>query len=256
MDAQMSRRLLETERERLVRVRRGLEEDDPHGPDAGRAAELSSLDQHQADIGSEVFEREKDLSILGRVDAELREVTDALARRDRGVYGACQTCGTRIPDDRLEAVPATRFCVEHEGLWEGNQITASLPEGAYPDEAAFAEDIAAREGAQHLEFLPTDDGVEEDLALGPEERALHVTGPAGEPSDTLAPDEVELAEMHEAEFEDQERTHAEREESARRADSEAAALEDEQLGVTSRSPSSGPKANVQGRGQSAGRRQR
>jgi len=246
MDAQVSRRLLETERERLVRVRRGLEEDDPYETDAESSAELSSLDQHQADVGSEVFEREKDLSILGRVDAELREVTDALARLDRGAYGACQTCGRPIPENRLEAVPATRFCVEHEGLWEGNEITAPLPEGVYPDGAAFAEDIAAREGAQHLEFLPTDDEVEEDLGLGPEESALHVTGPAGEPSDTLAPDEVELAEMQEAELEDEERTDAEGEESARRADAEAAALEDEQLGVTSRSPASAPNADVQG----------
>ena len=235
MDAQMQRRLLSVERERLGRVHRGLEKD--HESDADSAAELSTLDQHQADIASEMFEREKDMSILVGVGAELREVTDALARVDRGAYGACQTCGRPIPEDRLEAVPATRFCVEHEGLWEGNQITAPLPEGVYPDEAAFAEDIAAREGAQHLEFLPTDDEVEEDLGLGPEERALHVTGPAGEPSDTLTPDEVELAEMQEAELEDEERTDAEGEESARRADAEAAALEDEQLDVTSRSPS-------------------
>lgn len=237
MDAHMSRRLLSAERERLLRVRSALEREHPHEPDAESAAELSALDQHQADLGSEMFEREKDLSILVRVDAELREVTDALARVDRGAYGACQTCGRPIPEDRLEAVPATRFCVEHEGLWEGNQITAALPEGVYPDEAAFAEDIAAREGAQHLEFLPTDDEVEEDLGLGPEESALHATGPAGEPSEILTPDEVELAEMQEAELEAEERTDAEGEESARRADAEAAALEDEQLGVTSRSPS-------------------
>jgi len=254
MDAQMSRRLLSVERERLLRVRRGLESEHPHEPDAENAAELSALDQHQADLGSEMFEREKDLSILVRVDAELREVTDAMARLDRGAYGACQTCGRLIPEDRLEAVPATRFCVEHEGLWEGNEITAPLPEGVYPDEAAFAEDIAAREGAQHLEFLPTDDEMEEDLGLGPEESALHVTGPAGEPSDTLSPDEVELAEMQAVELEDEERTDAEGEESARRADADAAALEDEQLGVTSRSPASAPNAEVQGRGQSAGRR--
>ena len=100
----------------------------------------------------------------------------------------------------------------------------------------------------------TDDEMEEDLGLGPEESALHVTGPAREPSDTLSPDEVELAEMQAVELEDEERTDAEGEESARRADADAAALEDEQLGVTSRSPASAPNAEVQGRGQSAVRR--
>jgi DnaK suppressor protein len=151
MDVQTSKRLLEAERERLLEVRRGLEGELPHESEGESTAELSVLDQHQADIGSEMFEREKDLSILVAIDNDLRDVSDALARLEQGTYGACEGCGAAIPPERLEAVPATRFCIEHETQWELEQVTVHA--GA----AAFADDLAAREAVRHPEFLPDDD---------------------------------------------------------------------------------------------------
>ena len=38
----------------------------------------------------------------------------AFVRLDRGTYGRCEACGAEIPDDRLLAVPAARFCLEHQ----------------------------------------------------------------------------------------------------------------------------------------------
>ena len=189
MDAQVTRRLLEAERARLQQLREGVEAELPRGRESESTAELSALDQHQADAGSELFEREKDLSILARVEVELRDVQDALGRLDRGTYGTCQVCRTPIPDDRLEAVPATPFCIEHETQRERSEANA------HPDSSAFADDIAAREGSQHLEFLPTDDEEDEDLQLGPEERAIHLTDPgAGGRPVAMTANEVERAE--------------------------------------------------------------
>jgi RNA polymerase-binding transcription factor DksA len=173
MDGQASLRLLKAERERLLEVRRGLEAELPHESEGESAAELSVLDQHQADIGSEMFEREKDLSILLAIDSDLRAVSDAIARLERGVYGRCEACDAPIPDDRLEAVPATRFCIEHETRWELEQAATSPV-----DEAPFAGDIAAREGARHPEFLPAEEA-EEEADLAPEESAMHVTRSPG-----------------------------------------------------------------------------
>jgi hypothetical protein len=97
-------------------------------------------------------------------------VTDAMERVDRGVFGLCEACHREIPDDRLEAVPATRFCVEHEALWELEQVTV------HAGEPAFAEDVAAREGARHLELLPQEGAEDEDDdRLSVEESAVHVT---------------------------------------------------------------------------------
>jgi RNA polymerase-binding transcription factor DksA len=81
-------------------------------------SELSSVDQHQADVGTETFDRERDLSILERVEAELVDVEHALRRLDEGTYGLCEACGKPISDDRLEAQPAARFCVEDQAKAE------------------------------------------------------------------------------------------------------------------------------------------
>src|SRR5438876_408008 len=63
-------------------------------------SELSSNDQHPADIGSETFEREKDLSILEQVEAELADVEHALRRLEDGTYGICEACGQPIDEAR------------------------------------------------------------------------------------------------------------------------------------------------------------
>ena len=73
--------------------------------------ELSNLDQHQADIGTETFDRERDLSLLEQVEAELADIEHALERLEEGTYGTCEACGKPIGDERLEAVPAARFCL-------------------------------------------------------------------------------------------------------------------------------------------------
>jgi len=106
-----ARTRLHEERSRLVRVRGGL--DDDHLSDQTEQdslSELSSVDQHQADMGTETFEREKDLSILEAIESELADVEHALRRLDEGTYGTCEACGRPIDDDRLEALPATRLC--------------------------------------------------------------------------------------------------------------------------------------------------
>ena len=115
MDTELVRQRLAEERERLDGVRstfdaEGLTEQS----ESDSVGELSSYDQHQADLGTETFEREKDLSILEQVEAELEDVEHALRRLDEGTYGTCEVDGEPIPEDRLEAMPAARFCLEHQ----------------------------------------------------------------------------------------------------------------------------------------------
>jgi RNA polymerase-binding transcription factor DksA len=35
-----------------------------------------------------------------------------LAKFDHGTYGECESCHRRIPEARLEAMPAARLCIE------------------------------------------------------------------------------------------------------------------------------------------------
>jgi len=115
MDSDLARQRLADERERLVGVRQTF--DDEHLTDESESdsvGEISSYDQHQADMGTETFEREKDLSILEQVESELADVEHALRRLDDGTYGTCEVCGRVIPEERLEAVPNARLCLEHQ----------------------------------------------------------------------------------------------------------------------------------------------
>ena len=115
MNPEQARQRLEEERARLEGVRATFA--DEHLSDESETenlSELSSIDQHQADVGSETFEREKDISILEQIEAELADVEHALHRLDDGTYGTCEVDGKPIPADRLEAMPAARFCLEHQ----------------------------------------------------------------------------------------------------------------------------------------------
>ena len=117
MDKATASRRLEEERTRLQGIRDGIQrEQDDAIFDAGN--ELSSFDQHPGDSGTETFEMEKNVSLLEQVEDELREIDAAYQRLERGSYGVCQACGRPIADERLEAMPATRFCVEDQARAE------------------------------------------------------------------------------------------------------------------------------------------
>jgi RNA polymerase-binding transcription factor DksA len=110
---------LDEEHERLQRMR--TEYDNEHlttESETDSVAELSAHAQHQADLGTETFNRERDLSILEHIDAELADVEHALRRLDDGSYGTCEACGRPISSDRLEAMPAARFCLNDQTLAE------------------------------------------------------------------------------------------------------------------------------------------
>lgn len=110
-----ARKRLEEERARLLRLRDGIhEETGPEEPESSELQEVSAVDQHPADLGTEVFEREKDLSIVQRFETELSDIEDALTRIDDGTYGRCEVCDRPIGEARLEAIPHARFCVEDQ----------------------------------------------------------------------------------------------------------------------------------------------
>ena len=75
-------------------------------------SELSNYDQHPADTATETFEREKDLSILEQLEAELDELQAALARVDDGTYGFDEVTGDPIDSERLEALPTARTNID------------------------------------------------------------------------------------------------------------------------------------------------
>lgn len=126
MNADEVRGRLSSERERLQEIREQVIEEEGIGAEteAENVAELSGMDQHQADHGTEAFDRERALSLLENIEAELDDIEHALGRLDDGTYGTCEACGQAISDDRLEAVPGARFCLDDQSIVEGEARTS------------------------------------------------------------------------------------------------------------------------------------
>src|SRR6516162_8216820 len=75
-------------------------------------SEASAFGMHQADAGSDAYDRDFALSLLSQEQDALYEIEEALKRVDAGTYGICEMSGKQIPHARLEAIPFARFTVE------------------------------------------------------------------------------------------------------------------------------------------------
>lgn len=74
--------------------------------------ELSLYDNHPGDVGTETFERSKDIGLRDQARVQLGKIQEALAKMEKGTYGICEVCGREIPEARLQAVPATTLCFQ------------------------------------------------------------------------------------------------------------------------------------------------
>ena len=81
-------------------------------------SEASGSGEHQADAGSDAYDRDFALSLLSKEQDGLYEIEQALARIDNGTYGICEMSYKVIPIPRLEAIPFARLTVECQAQWE------------------------------------------------------------------------------------------------------------------------------------------
>ena len=81
-------------------------------------SEASAFGMHQADAGSDAYDRDFALSLLSQEQDALYEIDQALKRIELGTYGVCEMSGKPIPHARLEAIPFARFTVECQSQLE------------------------------------------------------------------------------------------------------------------------------------------
>ena len=81
-------------------------------------SEASAFGMHQADAGSDAYDRDFALSLLSQEQDALYEIDQALKRIDLGTYGTCEMSGKAIGHARLEAIPFARFTVECQSQLE------------------------------------------------------------------------------------------------------------------------------------------
>lgn len=114
---------LKRQKERLLHLRDGmLDSMSGVARDTLRAraegSEASAFGMHQADAGSDAYDRDFALSLLSQEQDALYEIDEALKRIEQGTYGICELCSKSIPHARLEAIPFARFTVDCQSQLE------------------------------------------------------------------------------------------------------------------------------------------
>jgi DnaK suppressor protein len=111
-------------RERLLALRARLQNDMTHMEDGALNKDHSkstSMPIHMADLGSENFDRELTLDLLGSGKGALDQIEAALGRIEDGSFGKCTECGKQIPEPRLAAIPFAALCVKCASLRENGK---------------------------------------------------------------------------------------------------------------------------------------
>ncbi len=65
-----------------------------------------------ADVGTDAFEQEITLDLLGNENEVLEQIDAALKRIANGSFGKCEECGRGIAKARLDAMPYAALCVK------------------------------------------------------------------------------------------------------------------------------------------------
>ncbi len=101
------KKLTETERRKLEKEREQT------------AIELQRLQEYlraepertSDEVDLEVYEREKNLALVRRLENKIAEIDYALQTARKGTYGICERCSRPIDPARLEALPEATLCV-------------------------------------------------------------------------------------------------------------------------------------------------
>lgn len=75
----------------------------------------NSDDEHDPEGATIAYERSQVAALIDQAEQHLVDIDAALDRLAEGTYGKCVVCGRKIPEERLEARPTARTCVEHAG---------------------------------------------------------------------------------------------------------------------------------------------
>ncbi|MDR3623950.1 MAG: TraR/DksA family transcriptional regulator [Chlamydiales bacterium] len=107
---------LEELRAQLAHVLKGTT-DEVKTPD-----EATGYSQHQADQGTDDFDRTISLEVTSKEYGLLRQIDRALEKIEEGTYGVCDITEEEIPLKRLEAIPYACMTVQAQEKLEKGLI--------------------------------------------------------------------------------------------------------------------------------------
>jgi len=83
-----------------------------------RPDEATGYSQHQADEGTDDFDRTINIELSSSEQGVLRQIDRALAKIEENTYGICDITGDKIPLTRLQAMPHACTTVEAQSKLE------------------------------------------------------------------------------------------------------------------------------------------
>jgi RNA polymerase-binding transcription factor DksA len=148
------------QRKWLLRLRENLLEEIQQLTAEARE-ENPNYSMHPADAGTDSFDRDLVLGLASFHNVGIYEIDAALKRIEDGTYGICELTGQKIPWERLEAIPWTRFTMEAERQVNRNfhphlgPLKTLRPVEARPVENA-SEDVVEEETQYRCQSSPED----------------------------------------------------------------------------------------------------
>lgn len=85
--------------------------------------EATGYSQHQADQGTDDFDRQLNLELTSNEFAVLKQIERALEKIEENTYGVCDVTGEDIPLPRLNAVPYATMTVRAQEQFEKGLLT-------------------------------------------------------------------------------------------------------------------------------------
>jgi RNA polymerase-binding transcription factor DksA len=143
---------------------------EPAGYHATADSELSRYDNHPADIATDLYDAEHFDALKNGHEIAMKEIDYALNKIKSNSYGICETCGESIADERLEAVPQTRNCINCETNAEYENKLDKMSKSTHrPVEEDVLEKVMRGDFTQAIEEEEPYDGkqaLEEVLSYG------------------------------------------------------------------------------------------
>jgi RNA polymerase-binding protein DksA len=100
------------ERERVMHAIGYMHEENPGSIEDETGEVPASSDNHLAETATATVDREIDYTLEENSEQVLEEIDAALERIEAGTYGICEVCGRPIGEERLEALPWARLCID------------------------------------------------------------------------------------------------------------------------------------------------
>jgi YteA family regulatory protein len=144
-------KLLTIEKQKLMGTIEKIEESGINQELGDSTGELSAYDNHPADLGSEVFERSKDIALRDNENVLIADINHALDKIEEGSYGRCDVCKSVIPDARLKALPWAATCVDcQQKLDSHDNFVRPIEE--YSLQSPFGRTFLDRDAKQNVGF--------------------------------------------------------------------------------------------------------